>query len=162
MRNFALGLAVLLWSVAAAAKSADDAALDAFSTAWRTAYQAGDFDALRDLYEPDAWLMTRDQPARKGREAILAYFKASRQPGSTAVITFESEDTVIDGDYAFKIALWRLESPKAIGEPLRDAGRSLVVFKRGEDGKWRLWRDIDNRTPDAPLIVGTAGEGARK
>lgn len=134
--------------------AADTAGLDAFSAAWRSTYQAGDFAAMTDLYEPDAWLMTRDQPARKGRDAIIAYFAASRKPGSKAVITFESEDTVIDGAYAFKIALWRLESPNAVGEPSRDAGRSLVIFKRGADGKWRLWRDIDNRTPDAPPAGG--------
>ena len=162
MRIITTLVAALLWSMAAHAKSADEAALDAYSASWRAAYQTGDFDALSDLYEPDAWLMTRDQPARKGRDAILAYFKASRQPGSKAVITFESENTVIDGAYAFKIALWRLESPKAVGEPLRDAGRSLVVFKRGKDGKWRLWRDIDNRTPDAPLAAVPTSDGAKR
>lgn len=159
MRAVVLACCLAIASVyGASAKSADEIALDAFSAAWRAAYQAGDFDALTDLYEADAWLMTRDQPARKGRDAIIAYFKASRQPGSKAVITFDSENTVIDGAYAFKIALWRLEVPKAIGEPARDAGRSLVIFKRGKDGKWRLWRDIDNRTPDAPVAAPASGE----
>ena len=125
--------------------------LDAFSHAWRAAYQDGDFDAMRDLYEPDAWLMTRDQPARKGVDEILAYFANSRQAGGKAVITFETETVEIDGDYAFKTALWWLDSPKAIGEPVRDSGRSLVIFKRGPADKWRLWRDIDNNTPDAAI-----------
>ncbi|MBY0423448.1 MAG: SgcJ/EcaC family oxidoreductase [Parvularculaceae bacterium] len=150
MRKLAFAVAGLLIAGSAAAKNADERALDAFSAAWRAAYQSGDFDRLRDLYEPDAWLMTRDQPARKGREAILAYFMASRSPDSKAAIAFDVENVVVDPPYAFKIARWRLESPKAVGEPFRDAGRSLVVFKKGVDGQWRLWRDIDNRTPDAP------------
>lgn len=124
------------------------AGLDAFSTKWAAGYGAGDFESLRDLYEPDAWLMTRNQPARKGVDAILAYFAESRVEGSKAVISFEDEDETIDGDYAFKVAKWWLESPQAIGEPVRDSGRSLVIFKRGKDGVWRLWRDIDNNTPD--------------
>jgi len=127
---------------------AERAGLDAFSTQWAAAYGAGDFDSMRDLYEPDAWLMTRHQPARKGVDEILAYFAASRVEGSKASISFEDEDETIDGDYAFKVAKWWLESPQAVGEPVRDSGRSLVVFKRGEDGVWRLWRDIDNHTPD--------------
>ena len=129
----------------------DMAGLDVFSVAWLAAYQSGDFEAMRDLYEPDAWLMTRDQPARKGVDAILAYFASSREIGSTATMTFETESVDIDGDYAFKTALWWLNSPQAVGEPLTDSGRSLVIFKRGSDGKWRLWRDIDNNTPDVAI-----------
>ena len=167
MRLKLAAMSILLCFAAARANSAepsreDAAALADFSAAWRKAYQSGDFDALTALYEPDAWLMTRDQPARKGREAIIAYFKASRQPGSKATIAFADENTVVDGDYAFKIALWRLESPKAVGEPFRDAGRSLVIFKRGPGGGWRLWRDIDNRTPDAPPDgAGFSVDGAK-
>ena len=132
---------------------ADIAALEAFSTQWREAYQSGDFGSMADLYEPDAWLMTRDQPARKGRDAILEYFATSRQSGATASIVFEREERTIDGDYAFQIARWWLESPRAVGEPVRDAGRSLVIFKRGSDGGWRLWRDIDNNTPDVTFPI---------
>jgi len=126
----------------------DNSSLEDFSMKWRAFYEAGDFEAMQDLYEPDAWLMTRDQPARKGVDEILAYFEASRETGAKATISFEYEDETIEGDIAVKVAKWWLESPKAIGEPVRDSGRSLVIFKRGKDGIWRLWRDIDNHTPD--------------
>ena len=131
--------------------SQDNSSLDDFGPKWQAAYQAGNFDSMRDLYEPDAWLMTRHQPARKGREAILDYFKSSREAGSTAEITFDYEEETINGDIAVKVSKWWLDSPQAIGEPVRDAGRSLVIFKRGKDGLWRLWRDIDNHTPDVTL-----------
>ncbi|MEM0986566.1 MAG: SgcJ/EcaC family oxidoreductase [Pseudomonadota bacterium] len=134
----------------------DLAALGAFSTSWRAAYQAGNFESMADLYEPDAWLMTRNQPARKGREAILDYFRTSREAGGEAVIVFEREERTIDGDYAFQIARWWLESPEATGEPVRDSGRSLVIFKRSADGRWRLWRDIDNNTPDVTFPIPEA------
>ena len=126
----------------------DNTSLKEFSAKWREAYQSADFESMRDLYEPDAWLMTRHQPARKERDEILAYFKASRHAGAKAEITFQYEDEFIEGDIAVKTAKWWLESPQAIGEPVRDSGRSLVIFKRGSDDIWRLWRDIDNHTPD--------------
>ncbi len=129
------------------------AALDAFSVRWRAAYEAGDFGAMNDLYEPDAWLMTRGQPARRSREAILAYFAASREAGARASIVFETEEITVDGPYAFKIAKWWLESPEAVDEPVRDSGRSFVIFRRGADGNWRLWRDIDNNTPDVSFAA---------
>jgi len=155
-RRSGIGLWLLAVVTACAARpsvEADLKALEAFSTQWRTAYQSGDFDAMADLYEPDAWLMTRDQPARKGRDAILEYFAASRQSGATATIVFEREERTINGDHAFQIARWWLESPRALGEPVRDSGRSLVIFRRGNDGKWRLWRDIDNNTPDVTFPI---------
>lgn len=128
--------------------SEDIDGLAQFSENWAGAYAEGNFDKMRDLYEPDAWLMTRHQTARKGVDEILAYFAASRAKGGKADIQFEDEDETIDGDYAFKVAKWWLEVPTAIGEPVRDSGRSLVIFKKGSDGIWRLWRDIDNHTPD--------------
>jgi len=128
--------------------SPDNSSLDDFSVNWRAAYESGDFESMRGLYEPDAWLMTRHQPAHKGVDEILAYFKESREAGAKAEITFDYEDEVIEGNVSVKIAKWWLESPQAVGEPVRDAGRSLVIFKRGKDGVWRLWRDIDNHTPD--------------
>ena len=155
MRTAAALIALALAACASAPPSpeADLDALEAFSAEWRAAYQSGDFDAMADLYEPDAWLMTRDQPARKGRDAILEYFATSRQSGATATIVFDREERTIDGDYAFQIARWWLESPRAVGEPVRDSGRSLVIFKRGDDGRWRLWRDIDNNTPDVTFPI---------
>lgn len=126
----------------------DNSSLSEFSPKWRSAYEAGNFELMRDLYEPDAWLMTRHQPARKGVDEILAYFKASRESGGRAAITFEYEDKAIDGDIAVNVAKWWLETPQAVGEAVRDSGRSVVIFKRGDDGVWRLWRDIDNHTPD--------------
>jgi len=115
---------------------------------WRSAYEAGDFEAMSDLYEADAWLMTRDRPALKNRDEILAYFKNARQSGVKASIEFEVEDRVFAKEYVFQTAMWWLEIPQKDGENIRDAGRSLVIFKRSDDGKWRIWRDIDNHTPD--------------
>ncbi|MEM9705273.1 MAG: nuclear transport factor 2 family protein [Pseudomonadota bacterium] len=137
--------------------AADDAAaLDAYYEAFSAAYEAGEFDALRDLYEPDVWVMSHDRPARRGVDEVIAYYKATRRPGASASMKITVEDRVIDGDVAFQTALWRLELPGAVDRAPLDAGRSFVVFKKGTDEKWRVWRHVDNQTPDAPV----AGESA--
>lgn len=138
---------------AAKAFKADSDALDQLSEDWRAAYEGGDFAAMQDLYEVDAWLMTRHQPARKGRDNIISYFKAARQSGAKAQIKFEPEQIEFDGDYAFKTAYWWLSVPRANGSVLEDSGRSFVVFRRGLDKKWRIWRDMDNNTPDVPPVT---------
>lgn len=151
MLRYIIIMAAIVMAACQAQTPQDNSSLKDFGDKWRAAYQAGDFEAMRDLYEPDAWLMTRDRPARKGVDEILTYFESSRQAGATASIIFDYEDEVIEGDLAIKIAKWWLEIPKAVGEPIRDSGRSLVIFKRGDDGIWRLWRDIDNHTPDVTI-----------
>ena len=145
-----LVLVLIAFFVALPAAANDDlAALDQLGEDWRNAYQAGDIDGLRALYEPDVWLMTRDQPAKKGRDAVLAYFEAIAASGNKGDIKFEYEERVIDGDYAFNIAKWWLIVSGPDGnEIFRDSGRSFLVFKRGDDGKWRIWRDMDNHSPD--------------
>ncbi len=146
MRRLFLILGAVL--IASCQGALDNSSLAEFGQKWSAAYESGDFGSMRDLYEPDARLMTRHQPAKNGVDAILAYFESSRKAGAKADITFDYEEEIIDGDYAFKVAKWWLETPQAVGEPVRDSGRSLVIFKRGDDGIWRLWRDIDNHTPD--------------
>ena len=142
----------MLSGAALAGEMDDVAALDAFTVDWKAAYEAGDFGALSDLYETDARLMTRHTPAFSGRDAIIGYFAAAKASGGSANISFDLEERVIDGDYAFETAKWRLVVTGENGAVrFRDAGRSFLVFKRGDDGKWRVWRDMDNHTPDVPI-----------
>ncbi len=122
--------------------------LTKFTEYWQSAYESGDFETLREMYEADARLMTRDRPAKSGVDEILSYFKTTREAGAQAVITFENEDFTIENGFGFVTAKWWLEVPQNDGSIIRDFGRSLVVFKRGPDKKWRIWRDIDNHTPD--------------
>ena len=123
-----------------------------FSQEWKSAYENADFDALRDMYEPDAQLMTRDRPAKKGVEEIIEYFKTSRQSGSKFEIEFENESGHLDYPYYFQVSKWWLRGTNADGIEFQDSGRSLVIFKkRNEHSKWRIWMDIDNRTPDVTI-----------
>lgn len=151
MRILLLILAMFIAGCQATAKvdiEAEKAKLAAFGDEWRAAYEVGNFDALENLYEYDAWLMAADKPARKGIDEIMTYFKTSRASGAKASIVFENESRIVDGNYAFETAHWWLEFPRKDGESYLSSGRSLLVFKRGDDGKWRVWRDIDNHTPD--------------
>lgn len=129
----------------------DEASIRAFGERWLAAYESGDIAGLEALYESDAWVMTRDQRAKKGRAAVLEFFAARAGTGADLDMAFDYEDITIDGDYAFLVSTWRLTvTPKGV-PPIKDAGRSFLVFKRGADGAWRVWRDMDNRTADMPV-----------
>jgi ketosteroid isomerase-like protein len=106
---------------------------------------------MRRLYEPDAWLMTQGAPAAKGVEAILAYLKRNKASGTKASFDFTPELITIDGNRGYLISKYWMTLTRANGEKAEAAGRSFLVFKRGGDGAWRLWRDMDNQAPDVRM-----------
>jgi uncharacterized protein (TIGR02246 family) len=106
---------------------------------------------MADLYEPDAWLMTAATPLLSGREAILDHFrKRIAQPIETKWL-FHEESLDIVGDVGTLVAqYWLIVTPRDGGDSRTFSGRSLLVYKRGDDGRWRIWRDMDNSAPDVP------------
>ena len=146
-------LSSVLLSIAAAmhvppAAAADDAAaVRAVGERWRAYYESGQFEAIPDLYTEDTLVMPRGRPAIVGREAM-------RRAIGGAPARREAD-----------IALQGGGSGGARGDP-RDVGafteyaRSLVIFQRGEDGEWRVHRDIDARAPPAAAAAGPAAAPA--
>lgn len=125
-------------------------AIDRLSDDWIKYYNKGDFKKLATLYDDDAWVMTRHQPARRGVNEIIDYFKRTRVQGAEVSMVFDLEERQFDGDYVFQTSKWWLTVTKPDGDVYKDSGRSFVVFVKGFDDRWRIWRDIDNHTPDVP------------
>jgi ketosteroid isomerase-like protein len=134
--------------IAAAPWSRDQQAIIDHGNQWSALYEAGKVDEMRPLYEADAWLMTQGAPLAKGVDAILAFLKRNKERGNAVSFAVQPEQIVIDGRYAFLISkYWMTITPP--GKNAIDlAGRSMLVFKRGKDRRWRIWRDMDNFAPD--------------
>lgn len=148
LRLAAAALALALAGCAAAPPPSTDAAtIAAEGERWNAAYAAGDWTGLRALYADDAWLMTDKAPAAKGADAIVAYLRRSRERGATVRFRFEPEDIRVDRPYAFMVSKYWMTAQLGQREPIRTAGRSLLIYQ-WRDGGWKLWRDIDNTTPD--------------
>jgi uncharacterized protein (TIGR02246 family) len=147
----AIAMCAALATPAAAIDAPDAAQIRAAGDTWARLYSAGDTDAMADLYEPDAWLMTAATPLLRGREAILDHFrKRIAQPIETKWL-FHEESLDIVGDVGTLVAqYWLIVTPRDGGDSRTFSGRSLLVYKRGDDGRWRIWRDMDNSAPDVP------------
>ena len=126
----------------------DLAAVRAHSTRWKALYEAGDFDTLETLYTSDAILMTAGAPRLDGPDEIVGRFRTSHAAGWRATIDFHEENLEVDGDRADLIALYWMTITPPEGDAIEAMGRSWLTFRRGIDGEWRLWRDMDNRAPD--------------
>ena len=122
---------------------------------WNAAYSAGDWTALRALYADDAWLRTDKAPALRGADAIIAYLRRFRDSGAVVRFRFENEDVVAGRPFGIVIARYWMTAQRPGGAPpVRTSGRSMLIYKwqtSGRGGAWKLWRDIDNTSPDVPI-----------
>lgn len=143
-----LALLLVLVLSACSPERDDVAQLEAAADQWIVAFKAGDIDALMALYMPDAFVALHGQPAMRGRDAIRAYFEPKM---GTAEVEFllDYEQIEVHGDVAHLVSkYWYTGTPLDGGEAYRDAGRSALIYKRDTDGRWKIYLDIDQATPD--------------
>jgi ketosteroid isomerase-like protein len=148
MIRWLLAFALALTALPAVANPKDNQALVDHGTQWAALYEAGKIDEMRPLYETDAVLMTDGTTKLMGVDVILQFLGRNKERGNQAQISFENEDVQVDGKYGFLTAKYWLTIETKAGQKFEVAGRSLLIFKRGKDKKWRIWRDIDNKAPD--------------
>jgi ketosteroid isomerase-like protein len=149
MKRWAMALALLAVTAdASAAPAPGEQAIIDHGKQWSLLYEAGRIDEMRPLYEPDAWLMTNGAPVAKGVDAILAFLRRNKASGNRVSFAVSPELITIEGRHGYLISKYWMSITKADGAKIDAAGRSFLVFKRGRDRKWRIWRDIDNQSPD--------------
>ena len=100
------------------------------------AFNAGDLDALCDMYEPDAVFVPEPgaQPVR-GWDAIR-----TAMAGLLALKPKKEIETVFahqNGDLALLRSRWRLRAAGPDGQPVEMSGSSTEVIRRQPDGAWR-------------------------
>lgn len=129
--------------------AADYAAIEAIEVEWQAAYGARDFEALADLYTEDGWVMARRRSAMRGRAEIRDFFAAVAENTKLAVV-FDVEELEVIDDHAWNTARFALTYQSMTGgKPVHDFGRALIIYKKGDDGRWRIHRDMDTPSPDA-------------
>lgn len=121
-------------------------AIAAASRAFSEAYMAGDTATIRELYTTDAMLLPPEADV-KGRDAIVRYFGPGprRRNLDHAMI---SDDVQVSGDLAVDVGTWTNTWSIDGGEPRTASGRYLVVWRRGEGGRWRMEYDMWHRPRD--------------
>ena len=135
-------LALIILSPAAFAGSDADAIAKA-SLAWEKSYNAGDGVAVAALYTADGILLPPGGAIVEGNQAI-ADFWASAIASGLANVELETMELKFVGDTATEVGYLAGTVPAEGGGTSAIAGKFIVVWKRGADGKWRLHRDIWN------------------
>jgi len=148
-RPLSLFLCLALFLGGGCAPERNDVALiEAAADEWIVAFRTGDIDALMSLYMPNAFVALHGQPALRGSDEIRAYF-APKMGTANVEFLLEYEQIEVHGDVAHLVSkYWYTGTPKEGGDPYRDAGRSALIYKRDTDGRWKIYLDIDQATPD--------------
>ncbi len=140
-------IAILLAGAAAIGQAADmdaQAGIDAQSTKFEQAFNSGDTDALAALYTEDAAVLPPGGARVDGRDGVKAFWAGGIGQG-LGDLDLQTVEVMAEGDFATEVGTLSLTAPAAEGTGRTDLrGKYIVLWKRGEDGTWRLHRDIWN------------------
>jgi ketosteroid isomerase-like protein len=106
-----------------------------FSDQWTTAYNAGDVDALKNLYHKDAVLSVSPQGAIMGSDAIGNFWKmdfGTTQPKTTLTLT----DVYLSGDLA------HLEGDYEVAEKNNLTVGHYVQLWMQDGNAWKIHREM--------------------
>jgi uncharacterized protein (TIGR02246 family) len=116
---------------------------------WKAAYAEGDMAAMRDLYEPDCLVSPNTGPLLHGADAVIEHFARHARSGNRVQVESALESIEVEGARAYVMLRFAMTITSPQGDPRRAGGRTLLVYRRGQDGGWRVWRDMDNSlSPD--------------
>ena len=156
MLRFALlaFFAVTAASAETRTNAGDIAAIRAAGKAWAKAYSDGRYAEIPDLYTVDTLVMPRGRPRIEGREAMRRAVGGLAAGRHVDIAVTEREVRAV-GDYGWYIGDFRVTyTPKEPGAAaVSENGRSLIIYRRDSDGRWRVHRDMDSPAPE----LATAG-----
>jgi uncharacterized protein (TIGR02246 family) len=138
----------------AADEAKEIAALRAVDQEWAKAYNAGNADAVANLYDEQAVLLPPGAPASKGRAAIRAFFAKETAESQKAGVKFVLDVKPaggVSGDMGWQSGTYVVKDKAG---SVVDTGKYLSVsVKKG--GKWLYLRDTWN-SDGAPAAAESA------
>ena len=144
-RILALLPALLLISACdQAPQSADPSVITSRSEGWEMALNAKDIDALVELYTSDALILAPNREMSRGSDAVRAEFGAMIDAGLGGELT--SVEAMVAGDIGYNVGRYTLR----MGDEVADTGKYTEIWKRGDDGQWRIASDIWNSDMSVP------------
>jgi uncharacterized protein (TIGR02246 family) len=120
--------------------SEDERAIRELVDKWMTATRIGDLSTVLDLMSDDVLFLT---PGREpfGKEEFSASFEAMKDAeldGRPSVQEIE-----VAGDWAWLRNHIDLTVTATEGSPVHRSGYTLTIFRKGQEGRWRLYRDAN-------------------
>lgn len=137
--------AAMLVISAAPPAGADDAvraAIDAGNATYIRAMAGGDADLFGSCYDEDAARLHAGGAVTRGRDAIVAEVAAFLDEAGSAAVTIETLEVWVVDDLAHESGRWTYAYTLPGHEQRRLGGIYVTVWKRQEDGGWKIFSDM--------------------
>jgi uncharacterized protein (TIGR02246 family) len=141
-------------------RAADAATIRDLDTQWSKAATARDLDGAVSYYSDDASLMSPNAPVATGKAAIRAAWVPLVAPGVTTSWKTINVEVARSSDLAYATGAYDVVSTDAHGKSSTEHGKSVEVWKKQADGKWKSVVDIFNS--DDPVPAPPQPKRARK
>ncbi|WP_192249501.1 YybH family protein [Mesorhizobium silamurunense] len=127
------------------AQSAKDA-IEASNAEYMKSLNSKDAAGVASHYAEDAVIFPPDMKRVDGRENIQKFWQGAIEYGVSdlKLTTVEVEES---GDFAFESGAFSFKMPGKDSKPVDGTGKSIVVWKKAQDGNWQIYRDIWNSDP---------------
>lgn len=120
--------------------TSDERAIRALVETWMNATNAGDLATVLDLMTDDVlFLVSGQEPF--GKEEFRA--RSQSLTGVELNGRAEVREIEVHGDWAWIRNHIDVTMGPAGGEQQRRSGYTLTILKKGDDGRWRLFRDAN-------------------
>ena len=124
--------------------NADAAAIRTVIEHVAEAWKAGDWNTLAGFYTDDTiWMPPGEAPLR-GKDALRAWVEPIWNDYTVVELSMPSEEIVVIDDWAYERHFEILEIYEVGEEPTRYYLKGVRIFRRGEDGSWKIARYIWN------------------
>ncbi len=119
------------------------ATIEAAEKQWSAAYLAGDAAGIANLYAENAASIPAAGEWNRGRAGIAKDMQAQFDTVTVTAREDITEEVILAGDHAFEVGhySWTGTSKKS-GAALSGKGRYVVLWRKGADGTWRIYRDM--------------------
>ena len=132
----------LLASGAAFATEEDEAAIREIYNTYTTSRVAGDAQAWLSLWDADGIQMPPDMPAR-GKDVLDMGIPKAFSAIPAKAVNINPEEIVVAGDWAYSRGNYTADQVMQ-GKDVHIDGKFLTIFRRQDDGTWKIYRDIFN------------------
>jgi len=146
----ALGIVTACGGQAQDVDSAEAAIAEARRAFW-DAHERGDADALVELATDDAALFAPGMEEVRGRDALRDAARQMFDAMTVEDFTIIQQEVEVHGSSAYELTTYSETLQMGDGDPTPVRGRYLIVWRQGEDGTWRVHRNLFHFITPSPF-----------
>lgn len=117
--------------------------------AFARAFAERGVEVWADFFAPDGVQIPGGLPAARGRDEVRALAERLFGGSGFEALTWEpvQAEVAASGDLAYTLGNYVAEGTDAKGEPMRQEGNYVTIWRRARDGTWQVVVDIGNAGP---------------